>query len=131
MITCLDLLVMLCLMQPKMLLAFSAARAYCWLTFNLSCTRTLVLFCKAVFQLGDPQHVLVHRVLPPRCRLIEPELPVSPFLQSVQVSLDDSMTLWSISCSPQFCVTSKLAEDTFYPIIQIMNEGAEEDWTMY
>ncbi|KAK4823427.1 hypothetical protein QYF61_002113 [Mycteria americana] len=39
------------------------------------------------------------------------EIPVSAFIQPIQVPLDGGMTLWRISHSFQFCVISKLAED--------------------
>jgi len=40
------------------------------------------------------------------------EVPVSPFLQPVQVSLDDSTPTWCINCSSQLCVISQLAQDS-------------------
>ena len=57
------------------------------------------------------------------------EVPVSPFLQSVVVPLDGSMTLWRISHSSHFCVIYKLAEGTFCLVIQIINEDVKQDWT--
>ena len=59
------------------------------------------------------------------------EVPVSPFLQPVVVPLDGSTTLWSISHSSRFGVISKLAEDTFCTIIQIINEDVKQDRTQY
>ncbi|KAK4806786.1 hypothetical protein QYF61_005582 [Mycteria americana] len=96
-----------------------------------------VLFCQAAFQLGGPQHVLVPGVVPLQGQdfalpLVElHEVPVSPFLQLVEVPLDDSMTLWHISYSSHFCVTSKLAEGTLCPIIQIINEEVKHYWPQY
>ncbi|GAB0184000.1 hypothetical protein GRJ2_000865300 [Grus japonensis] len=49
----------------------------------------------------------------------------------VEVPLDGSMTLWPISHSSQLYVIRKLAEDTLCPIIQIINEEVERDWTEY
>ena len=43
-ITSIGLLAMLLLMQPRMLLAASAARAHCWLVFNLVSNRTSKAF---------------------------------------------------------------------------------------
>ena len=73
-----------------------------------------VLFYKAAFQLGSPQHILVHGVVPPQVQdfallLVEPhEVPVSPFLQPVQVPLDGSPTLWCVSRSSQFVSSANL-----------------------
>ncbi|KAK4810833.1 hypothetical protein QYF61_008805 [Mycteria americana] len=82
-------------------------------------------------QLGvhqDPQVQVQDFALP----LVElHEVPVSPFLQSVQVPLDGSTTLWHISHSSQICVISKLAEGTLCLIIQIINEDVEHDRTQY
>lgn len=60
----LDLLAMLFVTQPRRLLAFNAARPYCWLMFNLMSTKTSRSFsAKLLFQSG-PQPVLVPRVVP-------------------------------------------------------------------
>ncbi|KAK4811173.1 hypothetical protein QYF61_019804 [Mycteria americana] len=89
-----------------MLLVFFAARAHCWLMFNMVSTRTP----------RQPLHILVHGVVPPQVQDFAPPLtelyedPVSPFLQPVEVPLDGSTTLWCIHHSSQFCVISKLAE---------------------
>ncbi|KAK4832711.1 hypothetical protein QYF61_025172 [Mycteria americana] len=94
-----------------------------------------VLFCQAAFQLGGPQHVLVHGIVPLQVQdfalpLVEPqEVPVSPFLQAVEIPLDGSPTLWCIRHLSQFCVISRLAESTLSPIIQIINEDIKQDWT--
>ncbi|GAB0185708.1 mitochondrial enolase superfamily member 1 [Grus japonensis] len=59
------------------------------------------------------------------------EVPVSLFLQHVEVPLDGSTTLWHISHSSQHNVICRLAEGTFCPIIQIINEDVEQDQTQY
>ena len=72
-----------------------AARAHCWLVFNLVSTRMPRSFCKAAFQLVGPQHVLVHGVI-----LLQVQnsafhfaelhkVPVGPFLQPVHVPLKE------------------------------------------
>ncbi|KAK4833070.1 hypothetical protein QYF61_027732 [Mycteria americana] len=92
-----------------------------------------VLLCKTALQLGDPQHVLDHGAVPSLVQdfallLVEfREVSVIPFLQPVEVLLDGSMTLWCISCSAQFCITSKIIEGTLCPIIKIINEDVEQD----
>ena len=117
-------------MQPRIPLAAFAAGAHYWLT-----QESQALFCKAAFQLGGPQQVRVPEVVPPQdfaLPLVElHEVPASPFLQPVEVPLDGSTTLWPISQSSQFCVICKLAEGTLWPIIQIINEDVEQDWTQY
>ena len=79
----------------------------------------------------------VHGVIPSRMQdsailLVELHtIPVGPFLQPVHVPLDVSATLWCISCSSQFCVSSKLAEGTLCPIIQIINGDVNQYWPQY
>jgi len=72
-----------------------------------------------------PQYVLVHGVVSPQVQNFAlpfvdlHEVPISPFLQPLQVLLDGSATPWHISYSLQFCVNGKLAEGTPYPIIHM------------
>lgn len=56
---------------------------------------------------------------------------VRPFLQPVEVPLDDHMTLWCIGYSSQFIVICKLAESGLSPTIQIVNEDVEQFWSQY
>lgn len=67
--------------MPRIQLVFFAAR---------------VSFCQAALQLGVPEHKLVHGVVPFQRQdvaLVElHEIPVSLFLQLVNVPLDGSMT---------------------------------------
>lgn len=81
-------------------------------------------------QPAGSQHIAVHRGLP--CgqdfafSLVElHEVPISPYLQPVNVPLEDSTTLWCIS--HYFLVCVKLAEGTLCPIIQIINEDFKQD----
>lgn len=100
-ITSLDLLVILCPMQPRIPLAFFAARAQYWLEFNSVSTRTLsgplLLSC---FPDGCPQYVLVPGVVPPCWQDSSPplvelhEVSVSPPLQPILVPLDDCLAHW-------------------------------------
>jgi len=59
------------------------------------------------------------------------EVPVSPFLQPVQVSLDGSTTLSRVSYFSPFCVICKLAEGTLFPNMQIITGDIEQDYTQY
>ena len=96
-----------------------------------------VLFCKAAFHLGGPQHILVCEVVLPQVQdftlpLVEfHEVLVSLFLQPVKVPLDGTTTLRCISHSFQFCVIYKFAEGTLCPIIQNINEDVKQDQTPY
>ena len=93
---------------------------------NLVSTRTPRSFSvKLLSSWVGPQHILVHGVVPPQVQdlalaFVElHEVPVSPFLQLVEVTLHGSTTLWCISDSSQF-VISKLAEGILCLIIQII-----------
>ena len=76
-------------MQPRIPFDFFAARALCWLKFNLVSTK--VLFCQAAFQPSGSQHIPVPGVVPPQVHdfallLVElHDVPVGPFLQPVKV----------------------------------------------
>lgn len=59
-----------------------------------------------------------------------PELPVSP-APVTQAPLDGSTTLWCIRHPSQLCVIISLAEVMLSIIIQIINDGFEQDWTLY
>lgn len=52
-------------------------------------------------------------------------VPVSPLLQSIKATLDDSTTLWHFSHSALCCVISKFVEGAFCSIMQIINKDAE------
>lgn len=81
-----------------------------------------VLCCTDALQTVGPQQVLMCRAVSPQmqeeyavCLVELHEVLVSPFLLPVEVPLDSSTTLLSISHSSQFCVISKLAEGRFHP----------------
>lgn len=93
------MLVTLCLMQPISLL-------YCKSTLLAHVQFGVLwhpqgLFCQYAFQLGGSQNLLLGALTPqvqdfaflPDVQ----EIPASPFIQPVQVPLDDSMTCWHIS----------------------------------
>lgn len=55
------------------------------------------LLFQAAFKLGSSLHILMLGVVLPwvqDCALVEHEVPVSPFLQTVKVPLDGSRALW-------------------------------------
>lgn len=67
----------LLLLQPSILLAFFAARAHCSFMFNFVSTRTLRCFSG---KLLSTQHVLVHEVFFPWCRILH-----FPLLNCVEI----------------------------------------------
>ena len=75
--------------------------------------------------------VLVHGVIPLQVQdfafaFVElHEVPVSLFLQPVEVPLNGSMILWWISCSSQVCIVCKLAKGALCPIVQIINQDVK------
>lgn len=75
------------------------------------------LFCKVAFQMGGPQQVLVHGIVPPQVQdfalpfVEHPKVSVRPFVQA----LAGSPTLWCTSYSSQFCVISGHAEAITLP----------------
>lgn len=92
---------------------------------------------KMAQKMGGPQHVSGCWVVYPHLQdfvlpLVEiHEDPFSPFLQLLKVPIKGRATLWFISHSSQFCVTSKPTEVTFCPIIQIINENTPHYWPQY
>jgi len=55
------------------------------------------------------------------------EVPVSPFLQPIEVPLDGSTTRWQVSNFSQFSVISILLDGVLCPIIQMINEDVKQD----
>lgn len=94
---------------------------------------TQVLFCNTAFQIGDLQHILVCGIVPYKVQdlalfIVElHRVPVSPFVQLVEVPLDGSATLWFVNHSSKFFVTSRLAEGTHSvpssrPLLKTLNK---------
>ncbi|PKU38778.1 rna-directed dna polymerase from mobile element jockey-like [Limosa lapponica baueri] len=67
-------------------------------------------------------HPIVHQ---------DSQVPLCPTLQPVQISLYGSTALRRVNNFSQFCIISKLAEGTLHPLVQIIDEYIEEDWTQY
>lgn len=130
----LDQLAILCLMHPTKLLAYFAAADILGL-----CS----VWCPPELS-GPPLSNCFPAVWLPECtRLFLPmsrtlHFPclhflslVNSFLQSVKVPQDGSTILWSINYYPPFSVMNKhTSEGTFYTIICIINEYAEQDWIL-
>ncbi|PKU42626.1 glycoprotein xg [Limosa lapponica baueri] len=130
--TSLDLLVTLFLMHP------SWPQGHIVGSWSSYCPPGLPgLSPQSCLQQVNPQPVLVQGVIPPQVQhptlaFVEvPQVPLCPALQPVQVSLDGVTAFWCVSHPFQFCVINKLAEGTFHPFIQIIDEYIEEDWTQY
>lgn len=87
-----------------------------------------VLFCKAALQLVGLQHGPLPGVIPLQLQdFLLPfvelyDIHLRPILQTFEVPLDGSTTLWYISHSSLFCITSELAEDAICPSVQVINE---------
>ncbi|XP_052520447.1 uncharacterized protein LOC128071593 [Tympanuchus pallidicinctus] len=54
-----------------------------------------------------------------------------PALQPVQVLLNGSTAFRRVSQSSQLCIFSKLAEGGHYPLIKVIDEDVEQDWTQH
>ena len=91
-----------------------------------------MLFCKAAFQSGGSQCILVPGVVPAQVQdfaFLLAELcdcPVNAFLQLVKVPLDGSMTFWSVNRSTWFVSSANLLR-VHFPVIQVINEGVKQD----
>ncbi|PKU44095.1 hypothetical protein llap_5614 [Limosa lapponica baueri] len=73
---------------------------------------------------------LFSQVEDPTLALVEPhEVLLCPALQPVQVTLDGGTALWSANQPSQFGIISELAEETLCPLIQVIGEYVEQDWT--
>jgi len=59
------------------------------------------------------------------------QVPLCPTLQPVQISLNGNTAFCCISHFSQFSVTSKLAEGTLCPYIQVIDEEIEQDSVEY
>lgn len=85
------------------------------------------LLCKAAFQLVGPQPVLMPAVILAQEQefvfsFVElHEIPVSLFLQSIDVLVNCSTAIWCINPSNKFCIICNLSESALYPIIQAIN----------
>lgn len=103
----------------------TADNTYGQLVVHLDCKAVI---CKASFCHLVPSTYWYLGLFLPRCRtlylsLLKFEIPRCPFLQSAQLLLSGSTPIW---CNlSQFNVTSKLAENTLYHIIQIINENVK------
>ena len=134
-----------CLLSTLFLIQPRTKRAYCWLMVSLLSTSTLrlcfseLLSSRLVLVLTPPmsQCVMVCGAIPPCMQdlafpLVElHNVPVSPFLQHVEVPLNWSTTIWCISRSSQFCTICKLSDGALYPTIHVMNEEVKEYWPQY
>jgi len=54
------------------------------------------------------------------------EIPRSPILQLVQVTLDGSSPTWCFSHPSQFCTVLKLAKGALCPSIQVIQENVKQ-----
>lgn len=120
-----SLLAILCLMQPRIPLAFFVARAWC-----PPCVQQepQVLFCQAAFVVPSRVH-----------RAVAPQVPdfvlfLLNFMRFLSACFSSpSNTLWvatqhsGVSATlPSFVSSAKLVEHTLCPIIQVANENVKQ-----
>ena len=118
--TSFDMLAILLLMQPKMALPFFCCKG----TYQ-------VLLCQAAFQPSSLQPVLVCGFFPPQgqdfaCCFELHEVPVGLLPQPVEVPLNSSTPVWSVSHSSRFRIICRLAEGVFSPIIHVIIKDTEQ-----
>lgn len=108
-------------MQPRIPSAFLAARANCWLMFNLVTTRTVRSFSGPF---PDGWQILVHGFVPSNCKnfplnFVELyKVPGSSFGQPVEIPLYGNRY---ICHSSQFYITFKFAEGVLFLIAQVIS----------
>jgi len=131
MITPLLLLATLFLIQARMLLAFLATWAHCWLMFSRLSTNTPRSFSTG--QLSKPvvlHGVVVTEAQDPEFGLVEPHtVGLGPSIQSVQTPLQSLPTLKQIDAPAQLGVICKLTEGALNPLIQIIDKDVKRDLT--
>lgn len=134
--TFLSLLATVLLMLPRMSVAFCAARAHCWLMFNLLSTRTSRSL-SAKLASWSPAWIVAWAYSFPDARLrisfcLTHEVVVSPFLQHVKIPLNSSLTLQHIYHCPQFATMCELLERALRPIIHDTDvKNNIEQYTLY
>lgn len=112
-ITSLDMLEVFFLMQLGIALILFAAKTHFWLMISLVTTRTPRTFSAGLLSSWGTLNMYlglflsIYRTfhLP-----LQRGVPISQFLQPVQVPQDGSTTAWHISYFSQYCVISELAE---------------------
>ena len=122
-ITSLNPLTSLCLMQPRIPLAFSATKTFCRLMVSLLSTR-LPRFFSAELPSTKLVRSVYRRTSLHRQDFAFPlaelnEIPLSPFLQPAEVPLKG--TVWCITHSSQFCIACELAKCTLCPVVQTIH----------
>lgn len=122
---------MLFLMQNTKLLTFFSAKFLAEGQLDVH-QDPCVFFYRVVFYSVGPQPQLGQGVITSQGQDFTPAfvelhvIPVSQFLQPVEVTLDDSKTFWCISHFLEFCVICRLAEGTLYPSTEVINEDAKQ-----
>jgi len=122
-ITCLNLLAVLFLMQPRMLLAFFAVRTHCWLMFNLLSTRTSKSHSAELLSSHLASSMHWQNLALPFVK--HHEIPLCPILQPVQVHLNGSTTTWCIvlcSNSSPSLYHLQICRDALCPITSFLTK---------
>ncbi|KAK4818798.1 hypothetical protein QYF61_019519 [Mycteria americana] len=96
-----------------------------------------VLFCRAAFQPLFPKPVALHGVVvtqvqDPALGLVEPHtIGLCPWIQPVQIPLQNLPTLKQINTPTQLGVICRLTEGALNPLIQIIDKDIKQNWPEY
>ena len=128
-ITSLDLLAALLLVQPRIWLAFWAARVHCWFTSSLPSTSTpKVFFSRAALNPFILWLVLVVGIALSQVQdlafgFVELQgVHLGSLLKPVQLPLCGIPSLWYVDCTSQLGVISKLAEGALDSTVSATDE---------
>ena len=121
------------LMQPRIQLAFQAARAHCWIMSRfLSISTPTFISSGLLSRSSSPSQYSYLRLPRSKCNTLHLAL-LNLFRFSCAQSLSHSRSLWMgsfccVNCTTQLGVISKLAKGTFNSTVCIIDKGVEEHW---
>lgn len=127
---------MLLFISPRMQLAFFAVRICCWLMLSLLSMKTPSFFQQNCSTARLSQVYIVSRDFLSKMQdlaffLVEfHRIPVGPFIQPFQDTLDGSTALKHVSCSLRFsviCRTEETALSHLFKIMVLNSSGPRED----
>ena len=123
----------LLLMQPRILSAFQAASAHCWLMYSFFIYQnSQVLLCRAFNYEFFSQSVLTSGTAPTQGQHLAPDL-VEPHLvhmglpfKLAEVSVDGTPSQCITNCTTQISVACKCAEGVLDPTVYVIDKDVEE-----
>jgi len=138
MITSLFLLATLFLTQVRMLWAFLATWAHCWLVFSRLSTNTPRSFsARQLSSHSSPSLLALHGVVvtkmqDPALGLVEPHTAgLGPSIQPDLIPLQSLPTLEQIDTPTQLGVICILTEGALNPLIQTIGNDVKQNWPQY